>query len=158
LSWHDAKAYAVWLSEQTGHECRLPTEAEWEYAARAGTETKYWWGNEGSHEYMNFGFTASGKDKWEYTSPVGSFAKNPFGLYDMNGNVWEWCEDSWHENYNGAPTDGSAWKNSNENRSLLRGGSWGNVANDCRSAARGRLYQDYRHNDYGVRLVCGVRA
>jgi formylglycine-generating enzyme required for sulfatase activity len=157
LSWNDAKAYTKWLSEQTGHECRLPTEAEWEYAARAGTETKYWWGNEGSHEYMNF-FGTSGKDKWKYTSPVGSFKANPFGLYDMNGNVWEWCEDSWHDNYNGAPTDGSAWKKSNENRSLLRGGSWYNVANRCRSANRLRSYRDVRLSNGGVRLVCGVRA
>jgi formylglycine-generating enzyme required for sulfatase activity len=151
------------LSEQTGHECRLPTEAEWEYAARAGTETKYWWGNEASHEYMNYsgdtwGGLAKGKDKWKYTSPVGSFKANPFGLYDMNGNVWEWCEDSWHDNYNGAPTDGSAWKNSNKNRSLLRGGSWFSNAYYCRSAFRNWDNQDDRYDNSGVRLVCGVRA
>jgi formylglycine-generating enzyme required for sulfatase activity/uncharacterized caspase-like protein len=158
VSWNDAKAYTKWLSEQTGRECRLPTESEWEYAARAGTETKYWWGNEGSHEYMNFGYKASGRDKWKYTSPVGSFAKNPFGLYDMNGNVWEWIEDSWHDNYNGAPTDGSSWKNSNKNKVLLRGGSWRNYADSCRSAVRNWYSHVNRLHNLGVRLVCSVHA
>ena len=152
VTWHDAKAYAKWLSEQTGYEYRLPSEAEWEYAARAGTETKYWWGNEGSHEYMNFR-GQSGKDQWEYTALVGSFPANPFGLHDMNGNVWEWNEDNWHSNYNGAPTDGSVWKDNKENRLLLRGGSWINAANVCRSAGRVRYYLVDRSNDGGVRLV-----
>jgi formylglycine-generating enzyme required for sulfatase activity len=95
VSWYDATAYAEWLSKQTGQQYRLPTEAEWEYAARAGTTTKYWWGNTASHEYANYGAEswgplAKGKDRWEYTAPVGSFAANPFGIYDTVGNVWEW--------------------------------------------------------------------
>ncbi len=158
VSWNDAKAYAQWLSDQTGYEYRLPSEAEWEYAARAGTETKYWWGNEASHKYMNYsgdsyGGLAKGQDKWKYTAPVGSFPANPFGLHDMNGNVWEWNEDSWHSNYKGAPSDGSARKDHKENVSLLRGGSWYYKANYCRSAFRNWYYQVSRYDSYGVRLV-----
>ena len=108
VSWEDAKAYAAWLSEQTGKRYRLPSESEWEYAARAGTETAYSWGNEIGVNRANcnvFGTKWSGRR----TSPVGSFAPNGFGLYDMHGNVWEWVEDRWYENYEGAPSDGSAW-------------------------------------------------
>jgi formylglycine-generating enzyme required for sulfatase activity/tRNA A-37 threonylcarbamoyl transferase component Bud32 len=157
VSWNDAKAYAKWLSEQTGRECRLPTEAEWEYAARAGTETKYWWGNEVGRNNANCDGCGSQWDD-KQTAPVGSFKANPFGLYDMNGNVWEWIEDSWHENYNGAPTDGSARKKSNENKVLLRGGSWYDDANLCRSADRVWDVQGSRFSSYGVRLVCSVHA
>ena len=142
------------MSEQTGYQYRLPTEAEWEYAARAGTETMYWWGNDrgSDYEYMNFG--NSGLDKWGYTSPVGSFPKNPFGLYDMNGNVWEWCEDNWHDSYHGAPTNGNAWKENNENRYVIRSGSWINGKFDCRSAMRSKEVQDHGYHDLGFRLVC----
>ena len=104
--------YAQWLSEQTGKRYRLPTEAEWEYAARAGTETEYWWGNE-----MKFGMANyhGGDTRWggKQTSPVGSFPPNPFGLYDTAGNVWEWVQDERHENYQGAPEDGAAWEEKN---------------------------------------------
>ena len=128
--WNDATAYAAWLSDKTGKQYSLPTEAEWEYAARAGTETKYWWGNTASHEYANYGKDqccgglAEGKDRWKYTSPVGSFSANPFGLYDTSGNVWEWVVDKWHDNYEGAPTDGSLWEQGSSNYRVLRGGSW----------------------------------
>jgi len=107
VSWLDVTAYAKWLSQQTGQQYRLPTEAQWEYAARAGTKTKYWWGNTASHEYANYGVDdccdglAKGKDRWKYTSPVGSFAANPFGLYDTAGNVWEWTCSEYENRYNG---------------------------------------------------------
>jgi formylglycine-generating enzyme required for sulfatase activity len=155
ISWNDAQKYCQWLSKQTGQQYRLPTEAEWEYACRAGSSTKWCFGDDESQlqDYAWYDKNSGGK-----THPVGEKKPNKFGLYDMHGNVWEWCEDSWHENYKGAPTDGSAWKNSNENRSLLRGGSWGNIANYCRSASRDRGDQGNRDNDNGVRLVCGVRA
>ena len=155
VSWHDAKAYAQWLTEQTGYNYRLPSEAEWEYVARAGTETKYWWGNEGSHEYMNFKGQSS-KDQWKYTAPVGSFPSSPFGLHDMNGNVWEWNEDSWHDNYNDAPTDGNAWKKSNENQGSLRGGSWYDTAKVCRSVFRLRRYLYEKFNNVGFRLAVSL--
>jgi formylglycine-generating enzyme required for sulfatase activity/tetratricopeptide (TPR) repeat protein len=125
VSWNDAMVYVKWLSEQTGKEYRLPTEAEWEYAARAGTETDYWWGNEIGKNRANCDGSGS---QWseKSTSPVGSFKGNRFGLYDTVGNVWEWLADKWHENYEGAPIDGSVWEEGGENYRVLRGGSWDN--------------------------------
>jgi len=122
VSWSEAVAYTKWLSEQTGNEYRLPSEAEWEYAAKAGTETKYWWGNKIGENNANCDGCGS---TWDYklTAPVGSFAANQFGLYDTVGNVWEWCSDSWHNSYENAPTDGSIWKGYSKYR-VLRGGSW----------------------------------
>ena len=108
VSWDDAKAYAVWLSTMTGKTYRLLTEAEWEYAARAGTTTAYYWGDDIGKGNANCVFCGSQWDN-KQTAPVGSFAPNQFGLYDMLGNVWEWVEDCGHNNYNGAPEDGSAW-------------------------------------------------
>ncbi len=124
VSWNDAVAYAEWLSQQTGKEYRLPTEAEWEYAARAGTKTKYWWGNKIGNNRANCDGCGS---RWDdkQTVPVGSFAANPFGLYDTVGNVWEWVADPWHSNYKNAPNDGQVWKTGGDNSSrVLRGGSW----------------------------------
>ena len=125
VSWQDAAEYAKWLSEQTGKRYRLPTEAEWEYAARGGNETAYWWGNDFVKGMANCRGCGSQWDK--QTAPVGSFKPNAFGFYDTAGNVWEWVEDCWHDNYNGAPTDGSAWNETgggNCNQRLMRGGSW----------------------------------
>jgi formylglycine-generating enzyme required for sulfatase activity len=155
VTWHDAQKYCQWLSEQTGYEYRLPTEAEWEYACRAGSSTKWCFGDDESQlqDYAWYDKNSGGK-----THPVGEKKSNKFGLYDMHGNVWEWCEDSWHKDYDGAPNDGSAWKNSNENRSLLRGGSWDSNADNCRSAYRNWFNRDDRYYNVGVRLVCGVRA
>ena len=134
VSWNDANAYAKWLSQQTGHTYRLPTEAEWEYAARAGTTTKYWWGNTASHEYMNYGTDsccnglAKGKDRWKYTAPVGSFAANQFGLHDTAGNVWEWVHDVYDSSYyNSSP------------RSNPRGPSGGGRNWSGSRATRGRV-------------------
>ena len=108
VSQADAKAYAAWLSAQTGEPYRLPSEAEWEYAAWAGTRTRYSWGNEIVRNRANCHGYGS---KWDNarTAPVGSFAANAFGLYDMHGNVWEWVADCYHNNYEGAPSDGRAW-------------------------------------------------
>jgi len=109
VSWDDAVEYAKWLSEQTGKRYRLPTEAEGEYAARAGTETDYWWGNEMKPGMAN---CKDGDSRWggRQTSPVGSFDPNPFGLYDTAGNVWQWVQDAWHENYQDAPDNGAVWE------------------------------------------------
>ena len=153
VNWHDARAYAAWLSEQTGKRYRLPSESEWEYAARAGTETAYSWGNEIGVNRANCDGSGS---KWsgEQTSPVGSFAPNGFGLYDMHGNVWEWVEDCYHESYEGAPTDGRAWTTGCEPaRAVVRGGSWGNGPRGLRSAYRDWYWPSVRYFDFGFRLV-----
>ncbi len=119
VSWNDVNAYTKWLSKQTGKQYRLPSEAEWEYVARAGTETKYWWGNEIGKNKANCILDFC-DDNFEYTAPVGSFTANQFGLYNTVGNVWEWCADGWHDNYENAPTDGSIWeKNNKMNNHLL---------------------------------------
>ena len=125
VSWKDAAAYAEWLSEQTGKRYRLPSEAEWEYAARAGTTTAYWWGNEIGQNRANCDGCGSQWDN-KQTAPVGSFKPNAFGLYDTAGNVWEWVQDCWNENYAGAPTDGSAWEEGDCSQRVLRGGAWFN--------------------------------
>ena len=148
VSWHDAQAYVQWVSRQTGKPYRLLSEAEWEYVARAGTTTKYWWGNTASHDYANYGavwsftdkpFTglATGADHWVTTAPVGSFAANAFGVFDTAGNVSEWVEDCWNEDYRGgAPTDGSAWTSGACSLRGLRGGSWQDHPWSVRSASR----------------------
>jgi formylglycine-generating enzyme required for sulfatase activity len=142
VSWNDAQNYVRWLSRKTGHTYRLPSEAEWEYAARAGTTTKYWWGDQASHEYMNYGKDeccdgwASGRDRWEKTAPVGQFPASAFGLLDMNGNVWEWVEDCWNASYSGAPSNGSAWTSGDCGKRVLRGGSWGSGPRGARAAYR----------------------
>ena len=137
VSWYEAKAYAAWLSEQTNKRYRLPSESEWEYAARAGTETAYSWGDEIG---VNLANSRDSGSKWskKQTSPVGSFAPNYFGLYDMHGNVWEWVEDCWHDNYEGVPSDGSAWTSDDDSdERVVRGGSWLYGPRYMRSAYRG---------------------
>jgi formylglycine-generating enzyme required for sulfatase activity len=159
VSWHNATAYAKWLSEQTGQKYRLPTEAEWEYAARAGTPTKYWWGNTASHKYANYGVNsccrglAKGKDRWKHTSPVGSFAPNPFGLYDTAGNIWEWVQD-WYDSdyYRNSPPHDPKGPYSGTSR-VLRGGAWFFTASDCRAAVRYRVGPGRRAGDLGFRLL-----
>ena len=152
VSQKDAKAYAVWLSEQTGKLYRLPSEAEWEYAARAGTTTEYSWGDEIGRNRANCAVCGS---KWDgkKTAPVGSFAANPFGLHDMHGNVYEWVEDCWHNNYDGAPTDGSVWADDDCEGAVARGGSWGLNPRWLRSAGRLRLRPSVRVVNVGFRLV-----
>ncbi len=123
VSWEDARAYASWLSSRTGHGYRLPSESEWEYAARSGTVTKHWWGDEIGVNRANCAGCGSQWDG-QSTAPVGSFAASPWGLHDMHGNVWEWVEDCWNGDYEGAPSDGSAWNPGNCNLRVVRGGSW----------------------------------
>jgi formylglycine-generating enzyme required for sulfatase activity len=134
VSWSDAMDYAEWLSQQTGKRYRLPSEAEWEYAARGGTETVYWWGDK-----MKPGVGNCGGGDTKGPAPVGSYSPNPFGLYDMAGNVWEWVQDCWHKNYSGAPKDGSAWLEENGGdcgQRVVRGGSWYNVEWKSRVSCR----------------------
>ena len=155
VSWKDAVCYAEWLSKHTRKNYRLPSEAEWEYAARAGTDTAYWWGDEIGKNHANC--TGCGSE-WDFkqTAPVGSFPSNKFGLYDTAGNVWEWVEDCWHDNYQGAPTDGSVWPGGDCGRRVLRGGSWGYNQDDARCAYRYNLDPGLRYGNNGFRVVCCV--
>ena len=153
ISWHDAQAYADWLSEQTGMTFRLPSEAEWEYAARAGTETEYPWGDSigsGNANCLECGAQWAGRG---VSSPAGSFAANAFGLHDMHGNVWEWTQDCWNDSYDGAPTNGSAWESGECERRVLRGGSWDFSPRWLRSAARNRYNANSSMEGIGFRLV-----
>ena len=155
LSWDDAKAYLSWLSRKTGKIYRLPAEAEWEYAARAGTETEYWWGNE-MKSGMAICYDSDSRWSGKQTSPVGSFQPNPFGLYDTAGNVWEWVEDCWHHDYKKAPTDGSAWLEANRGncgQRVLRGGSCFGGPDNLRASNRNLIYADGRSNDIGFRVA-----
>ncbi|HZX30248.1 MAG TPA: formylglycine-generating enzyme family protein, partial [Rhodocyclaceae bacterium] len=152
VSWDDAQAYVRWLSKLTGKAYRLPTEAEWEYAARGGTSSKYWWG-----EQMRQG-TANCKEcgePWSQEAPanVGSFAANPYGLHDMNGSVWEWVSDCWHASYKGAPVDGSAWEEPNCESRVIRGGSWREGASYMMSSTRFKYDASVRQSQNGFRVV-----
>ncbi|OAD19069.1 Sulphatase-modifying factor domain protein [Candidatus Thiomargarita nelsonii] len=151
VSWRDAVAYTEWLSEQTGQKYRLPTEAQWEYAARAGTETKYWWGNEiGTNRANCDGCGSRWDDK--QTAPVGSFAPNPFGLYDTAGNVWEWLCSEYESQSSGK--ERLCAKKINENSRLsLRGGSWNVDSSGLRSAFRIVRRPTGRHGVVGLRLA-----
>ena len=151
VSWHDAVKFCEELSKRIGQKVKLPTEAQWEYACRAGSNGKYCFGDDvsklGNYAWCN-------KNSGSKTHPVGEKLANSWGLHDMHGNVCEWCEDVWHENYNGAPTDGSAWLTGGEqNRRALRGGSWCNVVINCRSANRNRYNADFRYLFNGFRVV-----
>ena len=152
VSWDDANEYAAWLSAQTGKRYRLPTEAEWEYAARAGSTTEYSWGNDIGHNRANCYKDRCG-DQWEYTASAGSFSANAFGLYDMHGNVWEWVQDCWNESYAGAPGDGSAWSSGDCSQRVIRGGSWFNEPWDLRSSGRYWGTRTYRDHIIGFRLA-----
>ncbi len=152
VSWDDAKAYVRWLSEKTGESYRLLSEAEWEYAARAGTATRYSWGDEVGRNRANCRGCGSRWDG-ESTAPVGSFAANGFGLHDMHGNVWEWVEDCWNRLYRGAPSDGTAWTAGVCSRRVLRSGSWFKVPKVLRSASRIWLGTSIRNDDYGFRVA-----
>jgi formylglycine-generating enzyme required for sulfatase activity len=160
VDWDDATEFCKRLSQRTGRQYRLPSEAEWEYACCGGTQTPFSFGNYISTELANYNGSEYGESpacesKGE-TTDVGSYPPNNFGLCDMHGNVWEWCEDDWHESYEGAPTDGSAWLKENRtgtNR-LLRGGSWGNSPRLCRSAIRDNDSRDFRLNFLGFRVLC----
>lgn len=183
VTFRDAQDYAGWLSKKTGHTYRLLTEAEWEYAARAGTTTPYPWGETATHEASNYGGDerpgpglAQGRDQWVGTSPVGAFPPNAFGLYDMNGNVMQWVQDCFSKNYAGLPTDGSAFEadgpvtgmtgnlsamngTSACSYRMLRGGDWGDPPSMIRSAFRnfapsiGQSLATYRSAGLGIRVA-----
>ena len=153
VSWEDiTKQYIPWLNKKTGEQYRLPSEAEWEYAARAGSETKYSWGNSIGNNKANCDGCGSRWDNSQ-TAPVGSFAANAFGLYDMHGNVWEWTQDCWNGSYKDAPSDGTAWLSGNCGRRVLRGGSWNYFPVNLRSAIRYGVTADYRSFNFGFRLA-----
>ncbi|MHC5856519.1 caspase, EACC1-associated type [Nostoc sp.] len=164
VSSNNAVDFCKKLSQKTGREYRLPSEAEWEYACRAGTTTPFYFGEtittdlanyDGNYTYAS---APKGKNRQE-TTEVGSFPPNAFGLYDMHGNVWEWCEDTWHDSYKGAPSDGSAWIDDNEYYKMLRGGSWFDYPIYCRSASRdldNRAERYLINHDIGIRVVCEV--
>jgi formylglycine-generating enzyme required for sulfatase activity len=181
VNWYDAVEFCARLSKLTGKEYRLPSEAEWEYACRAGTTTPFHFGETITGELANYDASRTYADepKGEYreeTTPVGQFPPNAFGLYDMHGNVWEWCLDPWHKNYQGEPPrDGSVWdEDNNDNRyqsllvstkelltdrpsRVLRGGSWYDFPRLCRSAYRYSFDGRRGLNDnYGFRVVCGA--
>jgi formylglycine-generating enzyme required for sulfatase activity len=163
VNWYDAVEFCARLSKLTGGEYRLPSEAEWEYACRAGTTTAFHFGETITGELANYDaiYTYADEPDGEYrqqTIPVGQFPPNAFGLYDMHGNVWEWCADTRHPNYDGAPTDGSAWiENGDDNRSPLRGGAWYTFPYRCRSAHRNIDARRYSRSFlYGFRVVCSA--
>jgi formylglycine-generating enzyme required for sulfatase activity len=176
LNWNDAKAYIHWISEKTGKRYRLPSESEWEYAARVGTTTARYWGETEDQQcvYANgLDVTTWGKvqqginwgvatcsDDFVYTAPVGSFKPNAFGLYDMAGNAWEWTEDCLHKNYDGAPTNGSAWiigglkgNAAACTRRVIRGGSWNSSPKDLRASRRGGAEVTVRDSTGGFRIA-----
>ncbi len=168
VSWNDARAYADWLSQRTGKVFRLPSEAEFEYALRGGTTSRYWWGNgvptspvenltgagDRSHSGRRWSHAFRGyRDGYWGPAPVMSFAANPFGLYDINGNVSEWTQDCWHDSYIRAPNDGSAWLNPGCPAHVVRGGSWGSSPDQVNSAYRQGVNGDARSGRVGFRVV-----
>jgi len=155
VSWDDVQHYVVWLSQRTGEPYRLLSEAEWEYAARAGTVKARYWGNQPGHKLANCHGCGSAWDGRQ-TAPVGSFPPNRFGLFDMLGNVWQWVADCYHDNYEAAPADGSAWTLGECNYRMLRGGSWFNSPSRLRSACRGGSSSGYRGDDDGFRVARAV--
>jgi formylglycine-generating enzyme required for sulfatase activity len=157
VSWDDAKAYVAWLSRMTGKEYRLLSEAEWEYAARAGTKTTYYWGEEIGNDNANCVGCGSHWDG-NQPAPVGSFPPNAFGLYEMLGNVWQWVEDCYHENYEGAPTGGSAWTAGDCNHRVVRGGSYVLNLRGIRSAFRSWHPTDIRISYLGFRVARTLAA
>ena len=146
VSWQDAQAYVDWLSSRTGKRYRLLSEAEWEYVARAGTTGRYHFGETISPESANYG-------KRRNTVPVGSYSSNAFGLYDVHGNVWEWVEDCWEDDYEGAPETQSPWESGRCSRRVLRSGSWDYKPEEIRSAYRDSAEVEERDDDIGFRVA-----
>ncbi len=154
VSWKDAQAYVSWLSRKTGKRYRLPSEAEWEYATRAGTATARYWGGHLGRNNANCNNCGS---RWDgkQTAPVGSFRPNGFGLHDVLGNVWEWVEDCWNSNYGGAPSDGRAWKSGDCGKRVHRGGPWNDGPRFVRSAYRSGIDAGFRNFSNGFRVARG---
>ncbi len=166
VSWDDVNVFIEWLNEVTGGQYRLPTESEWEYAARAGTTTPFNTGSCITVEQANFegnAYTAAGCDvEGEYIKravPVASYPANAFGLHDMHGNMWEWMADCWHWNYEGAPNDGSAWMGTDSacERHVMRGGAWHGAVSYMRSAYRFRFPKEARSGGLGFRLAHDIQ-
>ncbi|REJ48405.1 MAG: serine/threonine-protein kinase pkn1 [Microcystis flos-aquae DF17] len=153
VNWNDAQAFCQKLSQITGKTYRLPTEAEWEYACRAGTTTRYYFGDDAGQLGDYAWHKRNSQDK---THPVGQKKPNAWGLHDMIGNVWEWCEDDWHSTYENAPRDGSAWLIKDDRSQILRGGSWCNNPKYCRSAYRTYYHRRDYITCYSFRVVCGA--
>jgi formylglycine-generating enzyme required for sulfatase activity len=157
VSWDDAQAFVMQLNILTAETFRLPSEAEWEYACRAGTSTRYYWGDDAAHttgnDYAWWYPTAYAADE-KYAHVVGQKLPNAFGLHDVSGNAWEWCEDDWHDSYTGAPPGGAPWLDSPRGSlRVLRGGSWGGDPHDCRSARRAFVGPSGGGSNIGFRVV-----
>ncbi|OXC76739.1 SUMF1/EgtB/PvdO family nonheme iron enzyme [Caballeronia sordidicola] len=152
VDWNDTMAFIMWLNKETGRRFRLPSEAEWEYAAHAGTSTNYWWGDQTDFSMFN-SHKNVGRDRWLYTSPVGSFPASPWGLYDMTGNVFQRVADCRHASYVGAPTDGSAWITSPCLLRIMRGGSWHTLGAAARARARTAVSDVMTSDTIGFRLA-----
>ena len=166
VSWRDAQAYVKWLSRETGKAYRLLSEAEWEYIARGGTQTAWYWGDDKTAQCRHAnGFDRAAKRRYPkfktvecddgavHTSEVGQYKANGFGLHDVSGNVWEWVEDCWNDSYAGGPADGSAWTSGDCDTRVLRGGSWDDDPWDLRSAYRDRYFTGYRLSNVGFRVA-----
>ncbi len=151
VSWDDTKPYLAWLSQKTGQKYRLPSEAEWEYAARAGTRTPFWWGRDVGTGHAQC--ETCGSPTGQKIVPTSSFRPNGFGLYDTAGNAAEWVEDCWNDNYRNAPKDGTAWTSGDCRLRVLRGGNFVSKANEVRSSARFRYDVDVRYYANGFRVV-----
>lgn len=148
VSWEDAQAYCAWLSSLEGRTYRLPSEAEWEYCARAGQNTAYAWGMNAEQQHANHNMFVGS------TTPVWQYVPNAFGLHDMTGNVWEWVQDCWHDSYHGAPNNGQAWEDGgNNNERVLRGGSWNDRPRYLRAAYRVKNYSTARYMFEGFRVA-----
>ncbi|MEM6837984.1 MAG: formylglycine-generating enzyme family protein [Cyanobacteria bacterium P01_C01_bin.120] len=160
VNWHDAIEFCQRLSRRTGKNYRLPSEAEWEYACRAGTSTPFYFGSTISSDLANYDSSVSYNDGptgvgRQQTTEVGQFPANSFDLHDLHGNVWEWCQDVWHDSYNGAPTGGTPWEQGgNSGLRVRRGGSWYDGPRNCRSAYRSYYRAEFRFNYFGFRVVC----
>ncbi len=160
VTWIEAGKFCEQLSKKTGKSYTLPSEAQWEYACRAGTITPFHFGGSINTDLANYNgnYTHDSVTKGEWrqqTTEVGIFPPNPFGLYDMHGNVSEWCLDTWHPNYQGAPNDGREWIDESSQYKVIRGGSWLNLSRICRCASRDFNF-DYYNDHYGFRVVCNV--
>ena len=157
VSWDDAREYVTWLSQKTGRPYRLPSEAEWEYAARAGTSTPYHTGESISTSQANFNGLSIGESRRGKTLPIGTFPANAFGLHDVHGNAHEWVQDCWNGNYEGAPDDGSAWETGDCSLRIVRGCSYGDHPPCLRSAARGDIPKEVRSVPFGFRVARALR-
>jgi formylglycine-generating enzyme required for sulfatase activity len=151
ISWDDAKLFVAWLSQKTGQRYRLPSEAEWEYAARAGTKTPFWWGREAGTGHAQC--DTCGSQTTKQVAVTGSYRPNGFGLYDTAGNAAEWVEDCWNDNYRNAPRDGAAWTSGDCRLRVLRGGNFLSKATEVRSASRFRYDVDVRYYANGFRVM-----